>query len=101
MGKLKGWAYDLAEQTISDTIEKIIKYELNFEEATKQLREDNKVSAFFSNEERRGGWGGGSDRKNFLGRFIRYFIYSPTAPYLFYFSLPSSHLLPPLPYYFP
>ena len=51
MGKLKGWAYDLAEQTISDTIEKIIKYELNFEEATKQLREDNKVSAFFSDEE--------------------------------------------------
>ena len=51
MGKVKEWAYDQAEQTIDDTIEKIIKNELSFNKAVKLLKEDKKVSIFFSNDE--------------------------------------------------
>ena len=51
MGKVKEWAYDLAEQTIDDTIEKIVKNDLSFNEAVKLLKEDKKVSIFFSNDE--------------------------------------------------
>ena len=51
MGKVKEWAYDLAEQTIDDTIEKIIKNELSFNKAVKLLKEDKKVNVFFSDDE--------------------------------------------------
>ena len=47
MGKVKEWAYDQAEQTIDDTIEKIVKNDLSFNEAVKLLKEDKKVSIFF------------------------------------------------------
>ena len=51
MGKVKQWAYDMAEQTIDDAIESIIKTEKDLEETLKTLKADNKVSAFFSNDE--------------------------------------------------
>ena len=51
MSKLKNIAYDMAEETIDETIEKIIRNDLTFDEAMQELKENSLVSAFFSESE--------------------------------------------------
>ena len=51
MGKFKNMAYDKAENTIDDTIEKIIKEDVSVEKAVDELMKDNYVRAFFTKDE--------------------------------------------------
>ena len=51
MGKFKNMAYDKAESTIDDKIEKIIKEDVSVEKAVDELMEDNYVKAFFTKKE--------------------------------------------------
>ena len=51
MGKLKNMAYDKAENTIDDKIEKIIKEDVSVEKAVDELMKDNYVKAFFTKKE--------------------------------------------------
>ena len=51
MSKLKNIAYDMAEETIDQTIEKIIRNDLTFDEAMQELKDNSLVSAFFSESE--------------------------------------------------
>ena len=44
-------AYDKAENTIDDKIEKIIKEDVSVEKAVDELMKDNYVKAFFTKEE--------------------------------------------------
>ena len=44
-------AYDKAENTIDDKIEKIIKEDVSVEKAVDELMRDNYVKAFFTKEE--------------------------------------------------
>ena len=44
-------AYDKAENTIDDTIEKIIKEDVSVEKAVDELMKDNYVRAFFTKDE--------------------------------------------------
>ena len=44
-------AYDKAESTIDDKIEKIIKEDVSVEKAVDELMKDNYVKAFFTKEE--------------------------------------------------
>ena len=44
-------AYDKAENTIDDKIEKIIKEDVSVEKAVDELMQDNYVKAFFTKEE--------------------------------------------------
>ena len=51
MARFKHVAYDMAEATIDQTIEKIIRNDLTFDEAMQELKENSLVSAFFSESE--------------------------------------------------
>ena len=51
MGKFKNMAYDKAENTIDDKIEKIIKEDVSVEKAVDELMKDNYVKAFFTKKE--------------------------------------------------
>ena len=51
MAKYKHVAYDMAEETIDQTIEKIIRNDLTFDEAMQELKDNSLVSAFFSESE--------------------------------------------------
>jgi hypothetical protein len=51
MARYKHVAYDMAEETIDQTIEKIIRNDLTFDEAMKELKDNSLVSAFFSESE--------------------------------------------------
>ena len=51
MGKFKNMAYDKAESTIDDKIEKIIKEDVSVEKAVDELMKDNYVKAFFTKKE--------------------------------------------------
>ncbi len=51
MARFKHVAYDMAEETIDQTIEKIIRNDLTFDEAMQELKENSLVSAFFSESE--------------------------------------------------
>ena len=51
MGKFKNMAYDKAESTIDDKIEKIIKEDVSVEKAVDELMSDNYVKAFFTKDE--------------------------------------------------
>jgi|TARA_R100000329_G_scaffold106605_1_gene87450 hypothetical protein len=48
MSKLKNIAYDMAEETIDETIEKIIRNDLTYEQAVKELTENTVVMSFFN-----------------------------------------------------
>ena len=48
MSKLKNFAYDMAEETIDETIEKIIRNDLTYEQAVKELTENTVVMSFFN-----------------------------------------------------
>jgi hypothetical protein len=48
MSKLKNIAYDMAEETIDETIEKIIRNDLTYEQAVKELTENTIVMSFFN-----------------------------------------------------
>ena len=43
--------HDMAEETIDQTIEKIIRNDLTFDEAMQELKDNSLVSAFFSESE--------------------------------------------------
>ena len=48
MSKLKNIAYDMAEETIDETIEKIIRNDLTYEQAVKELTKNTVVMSFFN-----------------------------------------------------
>ena len=48
MSKLKNIAYDMAEETIDETIEKIIRNDLTYEQAVRELTENTVVMSFFN-----------------------------------------------------
>ncbi len=48
MSKLKNIAYDMAEETIDEAIEKIIRNDLTYEQAVKELTENTVVMSFFN-----------------------------------------------------
>ena len=48
MSKLKNISYDMAEETIDETIEKIIRNDLTYEQAVKELTENTVVMSFFN-----------------------------------------------------
>ena len=48
MSKLKNIAYDMAEETTDETIEKIIRNDLTYEQAVKELTENTVVMSFFN-----------------------------------------------------
>ena len=48
MSKLKNIAYDMAEETIDETIEKIIRNDLTYEQAVKELTENTVGMSFFN-----------------------------------------------------
>ena len=48
MSKLKNIAYDMAEETIDETIEKIIRNDLTSEQAVKELTDNTVVMSFFN-----------------------------------------------------
>jgi len=51
MARKKHMAYEMAEETIDQTIEKIIRNDLTFDEAMQELKDNSLVSAFFSESE--------------------------------------------------
>ncbi len=48
MSKLKNIAYDMAEETIDEAIEKIIRNDLTYEQAVKELTENTVIMSFFN-----------------------------------------------------
>ena len=51
MARYKHIAYDMDEETSDETIEKIIRNDLTFDEAMQELKDNSLVSAFFSESE--------------------------------------------------